>query len=128
MIVRIWRVGIRPERINELEHFAHTNSLSMFQEQEGCLGVLFTLNDRDCVTISLWENAESIERLKSSSTYIQTARLMEATGMLEGAQSVELFQSFGGFTSPDKLSEALGAGIHSTNHPFGVMTNRLDEY
>jgi len=109
MLVRIWRVKIHPERINELENFAHAYSLPMFKAQVGCLGVLFTRNGSDCVTISVWENAEAIERLKSSPTYNETVRQIEATGMLEGEQSVELFQAFGGFMNRDKISEALDA-------------------
>ncbi len=58
MFVRIWRVKIHPERIHELENFAHTHSLPMFQKQVGCLGVLFTRNGSDCATISVWENEE----------------------------------------------------------------------
>lgn len=112
MPVRTWRVKIHPERINELENFAHTYSLPMFQKQVGCLGVLFTRKGSDCATISVWENAEAIERLKSSSTYRETVRQIEATGMLEGEQSVEVLQSFGGFLNPNKILEALGASNH----------------
>jgi hypothetical protein len=42
ILVRIWRVKVKQERIDWLEKFAHTVSLPMFKQQKGCLGVLFT--------------------------------------------------------------------------------------
>ena len=109
MLVRIWRVKVHPERLNDFEDFAHAYSLPMFQKQVGCLGVLFTRNGNDCATISVWENAPAIEKLKSSPTYSETVRQIEAAGMLEGEQSVELFQAFGGSLNRDEISEALDA-------------------
>ena len=110
ILVRIWRAKIHPERISALENFAHAYSLPMFQAQVGCLGVLFTRNGSRCVTISIWENAAAIERLQSSRTYQEIVRQLEATGILEGEQSVESFQAFGGFLNWDEISVALDAG------------------
>ena len=105
MLLRIWHVKIDPARVDELENFAQTYSLPMFQQQAGCLGVLFTWQGNDCATISLWQTMDAIEKLKTSPTYAETVRQLEATGMLGGEQSVELFQCFGGFLNLDVLAD-----------------------
>src|SRR5258705_13984673 len=97
MLIRIWTVNIRADRIADLEHFARTESLPMFQNQAGCLGVLFTRDANLCATISLWEDMKYIDMLKTSPSYNETVEKIVATGMFEGEQSIAIFNCFGGF-------------------------------
>ena len=53
MLLRIWKVGLAPDKASELEVFARNISLPMFQAQPGCLGVFFTRTDAECVTVTL---------------------------------------------------------------------------
>jgi hypothetical protein len=40
MLFRIWRTGVKRERLKEYEEFERSYSLPMFERQEGCLGVV----------------------------------------------------------------------------------------
>ncbi|MDX1436181.1 MAG: antibiotic biosynthesis monooxygenase [Anaerolineales bacterium] len=108
MLVRIWRVKIHPDRIEDLEAFAQAESTPMFRAQPGCLGVLFTRSGLECLTISLWDSAESVERLRSSPSYDETVRRIEASGILDGGHKIELLESFGGFLDLRAAARALG--------------------
>ena len=107
MLIRIWRVNIVPERIGDLEDFANTYSLPMFRMQAGCLGVLFTRDGYNCAVISIWENMQAIEKLKASPSYNDTVEKIADTRMLEGEQSVEIFEAFGGFLGYDEIAKSL---------------------
>jgi quinol monooxygenase YgiN len=106
MLIRIWQVKVKPDRFYDLEDFARSHSLPMFKKQEGCLGVLFSRDENYCATISIWENMKAIEKLRDSSSYNETVEKIVATGMLEGEQSVEIFEMFGGFLSFDDVAKS----------------------
>jgi heme-degrading monooxygenase HmoA len=97
MIVRIWQVGIASGKEDELEVFANTISLPMFQTQPGCLGVLFTKTQAVCTTVTFWESEESIEKLNSSESYNSVVSKIERSGILEGQHKTESFECYGGF-------------------------------
>jgi hypothetical protein len=103
MLLRIWRVKVKPERILELEKFARTVSLPMFKRQDGCLGVLFTWEGSYCATITFWKDRASIDKLSSSRDYLATVEKIEQSGMLIGEHSVQVFQSFDGYLELDGL-------------------------
>ena len=107
MLIRIWQVKVKPDRFDELEDFSNARSLPMFMQQEGCLGVLFSRDEHYCATISFWEDMKAIEQLKDSSSYNDTVEKIVATGMLEGEQSVEIFETFGGFLSFEDVAKSL---------------------
>jgi quinol monooxygenase YgiN len=111
MLVRIWRVKIKPERMEDLKNFARTFSLPMFTQQAGCLGVLFSLDGNNCATITFWDTIESIERLGNSRSYRETVDKIEASGMLEGEHKVEVFQIFDGY-----LNQSLMKGDPHEKH------------
>jgi len=107
LIIRIWKVRIKEGMLKNLKHFAMTESQPMFNNQEGCLGVLFTLDGNLCATTTLWKDRESIEALKTSKSYIETVDKIVATGMLEGESSIEIFNCFGGYLETDAIKSAL---------------------
>ena len=107
MLVRTWKVHILKNRITDLKHFARTESLPMFKKQAGCLGVMFTLSGNLCATTTIWKDMESIVALKTSPTYNETVKKIVATGMLEGEQSVEIFDCFGGFLELEAIGNFL---------------------
>lgn len=107
MFIRIWKVIIEANRIDDLKYFAQTESLPMFKKQTGCLGVFFTLDGNQCATITLWKDMESIDYLKTSPSYNETVEKIEATGMLQGNSSVEIFDSFSGSLEFDKIANIL---------------------
>jgi hypothetical protein len=88
---------VRPERVNEYEQFATTRSLPMFRRQDGCLGVLFAEEAADRIVITLWEGPEAVDRLAKSADYRQTVEALSSTGILEGEQSVRIYNVTGGF-------------------------------
>ncbi|GAA1114894.1 hypothetical protein GCM10009630_10360 [Kribbella jejuensis] len=100
MIVRIWRTGVRADRVSDYEQFARTRSLPMFRRREGCLGVLFAADAGERIVITLWDGPESVDRLAESTEYRETVDALSATGILEGEQSVQVFNSTGGFVEP----------------------------
>ena len=95
MIVRIWRTKIDPTRAGEYEAFARDQSLPMFRQQSGFLGVLFVGSDGRRAVATLWEDADSIERLSGSTTYQTTVSRLVETGLLRGQQSVEVLTEHG---------------------------------
>jgi heme-degrading monooxygenase HmoA len=97
VIVRIWRTGIDPARAGEYERFAEERSLPMFRDQRGYKGVLFTTApDGGRAVISFWQDQHAVDALDSSESYRETASALDATGILQGEQTVELLTVHGG--------------------------------
>ena len=97
MLVRVWTVDIKKDRIKDLEEFANTISLPMFRKQEGCLGVLFTKNSQEASTITFWDNQESINKLATSKSYQDVVKEIEESGILAGNHKSETYEEYGGF-------------------------------
>jgi heme-degrading monooxygenase HmoA len=89
----------------EYEFFERECSLPMFRKQSGFLGVLFLRTAGECAALTIWGGLESAQALSTSESYRHTVRELEATGLLKGEQSVEVFEVKGGFLR----SEAVGA-------------------
>ena len=104
MIIRIWRTQVNASRTTEYENFAQTYSLPMFRQQEGCLGVLFLRTEKDYAALSLWDSIQVVEKLAHSSIYQETVQQLQATGLLEGQQAVEVFEVRGGFLDLQALA------------------------
>lgn len=113
MIVRIWRTDVRPERVNEYEQFATTRSLPMFRRQGGCLGVLFAEESGERIVISFWDGPEAIDRLGESADYRQTVEALSSSGILDGGQSVRVYDVTGGFVDPSVGTQSQVAGLLS---------------
>ena len=97
MLVRVWTVDIKKDRIKDLEEFANTISLPIFRKQEGCLGVLFTKNSQEASTITFWDNQESINKLATSKSYQDVVKEIEESGILAGNHKSETYEEYGGF-------------------------------
>jgi len=97
VLVRVWTVDIKKDRIKDLEEFANTISLPMFRKQEGCLGVLFTKNSQEASTITFWDNQESINKLATSKSYQDVVKEIEESGILAGNHKSETYEEYGGF-------------------------------
>ena len=109
MIARIWKTGVKAERFEDYDRFAHERSLPMFREQRGLLGVLFLRESADRAgVLTLWEDENAIEELESSPRYQQTVADILEGGFLTGEQSVEVFEVHGGEIRATELATALG--------------------
>jgi quinol monooxygenase YgiN len=97
MLVRVWTVDIKKDKVKELEVFANSISLPMFREQEGCLGVLFTKNSYEASTITFWDSQESIDKLATSVSYQDVVKQIEDSGILAGNHKSETYEEYGGF-------------------------------
>jgi heme-degrading monooxygenase HmoA len=104
MIARIWRTQVDLTRLAEYEQFAQEQSLPMFRQQRGFLGVFFLREHQNCLVLSLWEDRIAVEALATSATYQATVRQLQATGLLLGHSLVELFEVSGGTLLPTALS------------------------
>jgi heme-degrading monooxygenase HmoA len=96
MIVRIWRATIDIDRSEEYERFASAQSLPMFHQQEGFLGVVFGRHHAEVAVISFWSGHEALVALQRSASYLSTIRRIEATGFLVGKTSTEVWNVHGG--------------------------------
>ncbi len=105
MIARIWRSTVNFDQIEAYEHFAQNQSLPMFRQQPGFLGVFFLRGYRDCTVLSLWIDSSAIEALATSTTYQATVRQLQASGLLRGQSSVELFEVSGSALLPEVLPQ-----------------------
>jgi quinol monooxygenase YgiN len=107
LIIRSWRTAIDFERVEEFEAFARSYSLPMFQQQQGCIGVLFALTGADSTTFSFWEDREAIDRLTSSPSYQETVNRIQETGFLRGEPEVRIFPVFGGHLDLEAIGRTL---------------------
>jgi heme-degrading monooxygenase HmoA len=96
----MWRATIHLGRIPDYERFAQVESLPMFQQQAGFLGVLFTRRRYRCAVLSFWEDEDAVRALSESATYKATAARLEASGILRGETLVEAWRVHGGFLPP----------------------------
>jgi len=104
VIVRIWRTGVDPDRVEEYETFARERSLPMFRKQRGFRGVLFLRTGERAAVVTLWENMHAVERLAGSPSYQETVARIVETEMLEGDQTVEVFEDHGFHVQPGVFS------------------------
>ena len=105
MIARLWRTQVDVTRLAEYEQFAQEKSLPMFHQQQGFLGVVFFREHQHCLVLSLWRDRPAVEALAASATYQATVRQLQATRLLLGHQSVELFEVSGSALFPAALSQ-----------------------
>lgn len=99
MIVRIWRTGIDQARAEDYERFTRERSLPMFRSQAGFRGVLFAAGrDTERVVLSFWEDGVAVAALDQSPSYLETVDALLVSGILSGAQSVEVLTVHGGDT------------------------------
>jgi heme-degrading monooxygenase HmoA len=92
VLLRLWRTEFDPERIEELNEFAKTRSVPMFDSFPGCAGHLFSHHDDTFMTISMWIGHHAIRQAEASDLYRETVDALEATGILRGEQHVEVFE------------------------------------
>jgi heme-degrading monooxygenase HmoA len=107
-VARIWRTGVKPERLEEYERFAQERSLPMFLEQRGFIGVLFMREKADrAAVLTLWEDEKAVEELEASPPYRQTVEAILGSGLLAREQSVKLFKVHGGQIVAGELAARL---------------------
>jgi heme-degrading monooxygenase HmoA len=106
MLIRIWTVGLAPGKGKELEIFANTKSLPMLRARPGCVGVIFTRTDTQCVTITAWMSEEAIVATEESQNYADVVRQIECSGLLADNHSTEVLTVYGGFAA-DSFLQAL---------------------
>jgi heme-degrading monooxygenase HmoA len=109
MVARIWRTGVKPERLEEYERFARERSLPMFHEQRRFIGVLFMREEEDrAAMLTLWEDEKAVEELEASPLYRQTVEIILGSGLLAKEQSVGVFEVHGGQVLARELAARLG--------------------
>lgn len=91
MIVRIWSSGIVKGRENEYLTFAGGISMPMFKEHP-IKGVYILTTERKTKVVTLWNNLDDITKMENSEKYKETVNKILASGLIEGDQSVELFE------------------------------------
>jgi len=106
MIVRLWTARVKKDRIAEYEENERTRSAPMFRRQPGCLGVMFLRSGENCCALTFWKDLESVEALKTSTSYLEAAAFYSNSGMLLGDPSLEVFDVSGGFLDIEALAHA----------------------
>lgn len=106
MIVRLWTTRVEKDRIAEYEENERGRSAPMFRKQPGCLGVMFLRSGENFLALSFWKNPESVERLKTSTPYLEACAFYAKSGMLVGDPSLEVFEVSGGFLDLQALAQA----------------------
>jgi|HubBroStandDraft_5_1064220.scaffolds.fasta_scaffold360309_1 hypothetical protein len=103
MIVRLWTTRVDKTRIAEYEENERKRSTPMFRIQTGCLGTLFLRSGDNCFALSFWKDLESVERLKTSQSYLEASAFYSSSGMLLGEPSLQVFEVKGGFLDADAI-------------------------
>jgi heme-degrading monooxygenase HmoA len=106
MIVRLWTTCVDKNRIAEYEDNEQNRSTPMFRQQPGCLGVLFLRSGENCFALTFWKDLESVERLKTSPSYLEASAFYSNSGMLLGEPSLQVFEVKGGFLNPEATAQA----------------------
>lgn len=109
MIVRLWKVKVNPDRIEQYALWEKTRSLPMFQELQGCLGVFFLRSKEHCLALSMWQGMDAVDALKDCKLYEKTSSDYEQSGMLIGDPELQVYEAIAGFTVGDALCSALSA-------------------
>lgn len=107
MIVRLWTTRVAKDRIAEYEENERSRSVPMFRKQPGCLGVMFLRSSENCFALSFWKDLDSVEGLKTSTSYLEASAFYSKSGMLVGEPSLEVFEVSGGFLRASDFSVAL---------------------
>jgi heme-degrading monooxygenase HmoA len=94
--LRVWRTRLDLTRLDEYEQWIEERSKPMFRAQRGFLGVLFARRDEEAAVLTLWEDKAAVERLKTSLSYQQAVRDIDATGFLIGESSVDVYEIHAG--------------------------------
>ncbi len=92
MLLRTWRTGFDPERLDEFEEFARTRSTPMFESFAGWIGHFHSHTEGEYLTVSLWIGRHAIATAEASEIYRATVAALEATGILSGEQTVEVWE------------------------------------
>lgn len=126
MILRIWRAGLDPARVEEYRRFEVERCLPMLRKQPGLLGALFVREAGDCATIciTIWEDRGSVEALESSPSYRKTTHELAKSGLLGGEQSVEVLEVKGGDLRPEALVGALARTRHAGSSSSSAAGSR----
>jgi len=107
MLARTWTTQIPEGREIEYDASALSRSRWMFEQQPGCLGVLFLRAGASATVVSFWKDQESIDALASSDSYRQTASALVGSGAVGEPFTVTVFDVTGGFLAPSVI-ERLG--------------------
>jgi heme-degrading monooxygenase HmoA len=111
VILRVWCAKVVPERIGEYRRFERERCLPMLRKQPGFLGVLFLRGvGNQAASITIWEDAGTVEALESSPSYRRTIRERAESGLLAREQSVEIFEITDGTLRWEWLAMSLGRG------------------
>lgn len=90
MIARLWKTGLKPERIAAYETFARDISLPMFREQDGFLGCVMSRDGDQGQVLTFWRDQGAVDALAHSPSYLATVKRILAAGLLAGEQSTEV--------------------------------------
>lgn len=97
MLLRIWKVSLKPGKAAALETFANTISLPMFRQQPGCLAVFFTKSEQVCATVTVWESQQAVDAMEQSALYRDVVAQIGASGILGDDHSTDVYTVYGGF-------------------------------
>src|SRR5579884_906547 len=90
----------------------------MFRKQQGFLGVLFLGMQKDRAVLTIWRDLPAVEALAHSPTYQETSAQLDATGLLVGQTSMEVFEVQERFLDPQTLAHLLeNTNPGSSGHP-----------
>jgi heme-degrading monooxygenase HmoA len=90
MIARLWKTGLRPDRIAAYEIFAREVSLPMFRAQEGFLGCVMSRRGHEGHVLTFWRDLDAVDALARSPSYKATVEQILAADLLAGEQSIEV--------------------------------------
>ena len=93
MIVRIWSTGLIEEMKDGYLNFAKNNSLPMFRQQEGILGVNVLVKEDKSLVLTYWNNMEDIIKMENNALYKHTVAAIQISGFLKAPQDVEIFDA-----------------------------------
>lgn len=92
MLLRIWRTEFDRDRLDELEAFANDISAPMFRDLPGCVGYTYAHDESTWLTITRWDNAESIEAAERSPRYREVVHAILDRGFLGVTQTTESYE------------------------------------
>src|SRR3546814_5152500 len=96
MIVRDWSTGYAPGRLDDLAAFCNDRLKPFFRDHDGCLACVFTHDDSEWRTITVWRDQAAVDGVKDSAVYRGLLDELLASGILAGEQHVQKLTVAGG--------------------------------
>lgn len=100
MLARIWYAAFNESDKEKLINYATETSLPVLSSRPGNCGVSFFSNEDEWITLTFWDDKDSIDKLADDPEYKQAVDGVLALGVLGGDRKTTIWNYEGGTIGP----------------------------